>query len=185
MHETFSDRPRTVEDLYVMPDDDTKYELQVGLLVAEPPPGFRHGRVAMNLGLMLGNHVRRHQLGVVLADTGFVLARNPDTVRCPDLSFVSSQQVEGIRDPIKAFEGPPDLAVEVLSPSNTPGAVHAKVADYLAAGTRLVWVVDPEQETVTVYRSLLSPRRLSGEDELDGEDVVQGFRAGVTTLFEP
>jgi len=175
----------TVEDLYAMADDDLKYELQAGLLVSEPLPGSRHGRVAANVAGLLREHARRRALGVVYGnDTGFVLARCPDTVRGPDVAFVSRQRFAATGDPVGAFPGAPDLAVEVLSPSNTPASVHAKVADYLAAGTRLVWIVDPERERVTVYRSLLSPRVLSHDQELDGEDVVPDFRVAVADLFE-
>lgn len=107
----------------------------------------------------------------------------PDTLRGPDVAFVSRERVEGVADPRLAFEGPPDLAVEVLSPSDTPALVHAKVGDYLAAGARLVWVVDPERETVKVYRTLLSPRVLSGDASVEGEDVVPGFTAHVSDFF--
>ncbi len=179
------DPPRTVEDLYDMPEDGLRQELQAGFLVSEPLPSFRHGRVTAAVTELLRRHVRRHRQGVVLAgDAGFILARDPDTVRGPDVAFVAKEHLHRVRDPAAAFSGPPDLAVEVLSPSNTPAAIHAKVADYIAAGTRLVWVVDPEQETVRVYGSLLSPRLISREDALDGEDVVPGFRVSVRKLFE-
>lgn len=175
----------TTEDLYALPDDGMKYELQAGLLLSEPLPGSRHGRVAMHVGALLDVHVRRERLGVVFCnDTGFILSRAPDTVRGPDVSFVSRERFEGSTDPVGAFPGAPDLAIEVLSPSNTPAAMHAKVADYLAAGTRCVWVIDPDAETVAVYRSLLSPRILTEDDVLQGEEVVPGFRANVSELFE-
>ena len=180
-----ADRLLTVEDLDAMPEDGLKYELQAGLLVSEPLPGGRHGRVAANVAGLLREHVRRQALGVVYVnDTGFVLARRPDTVRGPDVAFVSRERFAATGDPVGAVPGAPDLAVEVLSPSNTPASVHAKVADYLAAGTRLVWIVDPGREMVTVYRSLLSPRVLSHDQELDGEDVVPEFRVAVAELFE-
>lgn len=179
------DRPLTEGDLYAMPDDGLKYELQAGLLVSEPLPGFRHGRVAARLSRLLDSYVHERRLGVVLAnDAGFVLARDPDTVRGPDVSFVSAERLEAATDPTRAFPGPPDLAIEVLSSSNTAAAIRAKVADYLAAGTRLVWLVDTGREAVTAYRSLLSPRVLAADDEIDGEDVVPGFRVRVTALFE-
>ena len=179
------DREITVEDLYVMPDDGFNYELQAGMLVSEPAPGFRHGRIMVAIAAILRAHVREQRLGVVLAgDSGFILARKPDTVRGPDVAFVSRERFERSGDTVKAFAGAPDLAVEVLSPSNTPAAMHAKVADYLAAGTRCVWVVDPEAQTVTVYRSLLAPYRLGEDETLDGDDVVVGFRVRVGEIFE-
>lgn len=179
------DRLMTIEDLDALPEDGLKHELQAGVLVSEPLPGMRHGRVAIRIGELLGAHVRRHRLGVVIGnDSGFILSRSPDTVRGPDVSFVSRARFESVGDLATAFPGAPDLAVEVLSPSNTPASIHAKVADYLAAGTRQVWVVDSETATVVVYRSLLSPVRLSASQTLSGEDVVPGFQTTVAALFE-
>jgi Uma2 family endonuclease len=155
------------------------------MLVAEPLPGGRHGWVVAAVAGILRAHVKRHRLGVVFAgDSGFVLAREPDTVRGPDVAFVSKERFDRSGETTKAFEGAPDLAVEVLSPSNTPAAVHAKVADYLAAGTSCVWVVDPEAQTVTVYASLLGPHRLGEAETLEGDDVVPGFRVRVGEIFE-
>jgi Uma2 family endonuclease len=121
---------------------------------------------------------------VFAGDSGFILARKPDTVRGPDVAFVSKERFEQSRDTVKAFAGAPDLAVEVLSPSSTSAAMHAKVADYLAAGTRRVWVVDPEAQAVTVYASLLWPHRLSEAELVEGDDVVPGFRVRVGEIFE-
>ena len=175
----------TVEDLYVMPDDGFKYELQAGLLVSEPCPGFRHGRVMAAIAEVLRAYVREHRLGVVIAgDSGFILAREPDTVRGPDVAFVSHERFERSGDTVKAFAGAPDLAIEVLSPSNTRAALHGKVADYLAAGAHRVWVVDPEAQTVTVYASLLWPRVLREDELLEGDDVIPGFRVRVGEFFE-
>lgn len=175
----------TVDDLYQMPDDGRLYELEAGRLVSEPLPGARHGRVCARLVWRLEGFVCANGLGVVLSnDPGYILARAPDTVRGPDVSFISRARYGEVGDLPTAFPGPPDLAVEVLSPSNTQSQVHAKVADYLAAGTRLVWVVDPESERVAVYRSLLSPRILDRDEELDGEDVLPGFRVRVGDIFE-
>ena len=177
-------RTLTVEDLYHLPDEDEKYELQAGLLLSEPLPGFTHGRIASRVAWFLADHAHRNELGeVVTNDTFFVLARDPDTVRGPDVAFVTRERVRTLTDPERAFPGPPDLAVEVLSPSNTPTDVRAKVADYLAAGTRLVWVFDSVRETVTIYRSLLEPRVLRHDAELDGEDVIPGFRVAVADIF--
>jgi Uma2 family endonuclease len=180
-HETL-----TVEALYEMADDGFRYELQAGLLLSEPRPGFQHGRLVMNLGAMIHEHVKEHRLGVVVTgDPGFVLARNPDTLRGPDVAFVSRRRAEEQRQNVRAFEGAPDLAVEVLSPSDAPAEVRTKVAEYLAAGTRLVWVVDPESRTVTVYPSLFAPRVIGEGDLLDGFDVVPGFSVRVGEVFEP
>jgi Uma2 family endonuclease len=125
----------TVDALYRMPDDGFRHELQAGLLLSEPRPGFQHGRLVMNLGAMIHEHVKEHRLGVVVTgDPGFVLARNPDTLRGPDVAFVSQRRADEQRHNVRAFEGAPDLAVEVLSPSDVPAEVRTKVAEYLAAG---------------------------------------------------
>lgn len=178
-------RPLTVEDLYSKPDDGFKYELEAGRLVREPLPGARHGRVVARLTRLLDEFAERHRLGVVVAgDPGFILSRGPDTVRGPDVAFVSRVRFERVGDVASAFPEAPDLAVEVLSPSNTPAAVHGKVADYLAAGTRLVWVVDPATRTVAAYRSLLAPRVFGEDEKLDAGDVLPGFGPRVGELFE-
>ena len=175
-------RQLTAEDLYRLPADGQTHELVEGFLLSEPPPGAEHGRVeARIVGLVIA-FVRANALGTVYCgDAGFVLARGPDTVRGPDLAFVSAGRALN-RSP-GYLPGAPDLAVEIRSPSDRAGDVRSKVADYLAAGTRLVWLVDPETRTVRVYRTLLEPRVLRGTDELDGEDVLPGFRVPVAELF--
>jgi Uma2 family endonuclease len=173
------------EDLYGLPPDDQRYELVAGTLVCEPPPGAEHGRVEAILVTRLTQFVLAEGRGVVYAgDAGFILARSPDTVRAPDIAFVESERARRCGRRASYFPGPPDLAVEILSPSDRPGDVHAKVADLLGAGTRIVWVVDPATQTIRVYRALLAPRRLCGTDDLDGEDVLPGFRLRVAELFE-
>lgn len=185
MDRTLPERNLTVEDLYELPDDGRCYELQAGRLLSEPLPGTRHGLVMAAIVELLRDHVRSRKLGVVLTgDPGFILARSPDTVRGPDVAFVSRERFEKVGAVPAAFPGPPDLAVEVLSPGDRPGEVHAKVADYLAAGARRVWVVDPQGEHVTVYGSLLAPRILERTDTLDGEEVIPGFAVRVAELFE-
>ncbi len=134
----------TSEDLYHLPDDGLKHELQAGILVSEPLPGTRHGHVTLHLGALLDAHVRRLRLGVVLDHSEFVLSRSPDTVRGPDLAFITRRRFEELRDRTKAFPGAPDLALEVLSPTNTPASVHAKVADYRAAGNRAGLLESPD-----------------------------------------
>jgi Uma2 family endonuclease len=173
----------TASDLASLPDDERRHELEAGWLVSEPLPSLRHDQVRRRLERILETFVDEHRLGEVFGEAGFVLARNPDTVRGPDLSFVDRQRLVGI-DYARFFEGAPDLAIEILSPSNRPYQVRAKVADYLAAGCRLVWVVNPERRSVTTYRAILAPRVLLADDELDGEDVLPGLRTSVRSIFE-
>ena len=144
-----------------------RYELVQGVLFEMPPAGARHGSVAMQVGSLLSVYVRANQLGQVFAaETGFILRRNPDTVRAPDASFVAGERLP-----------------EVVSPSETPREVEEKVADWLGAGTHLVWTIYPASRTVTVYRSPEDALVLSEEDTLDGGDVIPGFTCSVRDLF--
>jgi len=138
----------------------------------------------MNLAVPLGQHVKENNLGLVYgAETGFKLATDPDTVRAPDIAFVRRELIEqtGLH---KGFRpGAPDLAVEVLSPGDTAEEIEQKTAEWLAAGARAVWIVSPKRRTVTVHRSLKHIKILTEQDELDGADVVPGFRCRVADIF--
>ncbi len=173
----------TAEDLWRLPDDGNLHELVKGELRTMAPAGFEHGNIGSNLLGLLWQVVRQRSLGhVVGPDTGFVIGRSPDTVRCPDVAFIRAERIEGalVRG---FFPGAPDLAVEVVSPSDTFEAVDEKVNDWLGAGTKLVWVVSPRQRTVTVYRPGTQVSILRAGDRLSGEDVVPGFECGVGEIF--
>ncbi len=175
----------TAEQLYDLPDEDLHYELVQGRLVSEPPPGGDHGRVAATITGLLTQYAWRHRTGVVLTcDTYFVLARGPDTVRGPDVAFMSRERFLALDEPERAIPGAPDLAVEVLSPGNREAETIAKVADYLAAGAALVWVVDPRLRRVRCYRRLPEPETLSESDSLTADDLLPGFRVAVRDIFE-
>jgi Uma2 family endonuclease len=158
-------------------------ELVRGELVMMSPAGSEHGYIIMNLSLPLAAHVKEHGLGVVFAaETGFQIARDPDTVRAPDVAFVRAERI-GRRPGKGFFQGAPDLAVEVVSPTDRAGEVLAKVGEWLDAGSRAVWVVDPESRTVLVYRGRSDVRTLGAGDALDGGDVVPGFTLPVAEVF--
>jgi Uma2 family endonuclease len=184
MEYSSSKRLLTEDDLAAMPEDGFRHELQAGLLVAEPRPFLLHAQVQARVIELLTGFVRLHGLGRVLGDGGFLLARDPDTVRGPDVAFVTLARWKTVTDKGRFFRGAPDLAVEVLSPSNRAGEMHAKVADYLAAGARLVWIVDPKRRSVTAHRTLLAPRRFGADEVLDGADVLPGFAIPVASIFE-
>ena len=168
----------TLEDF--LETDLEGYEYVKGKLIPMAPPTIEHGEISMNLSFLLGLHVRENQLGRLYpADTDFRLA---DRLVKPDVAFVSSARLPADRR--KAFSIPPDLAVEVLSPSDIQYRVLEKVFAYLDAGTRLVWVIEPVGKTVTVYRSKTDIKTLTFEDTLTGEDVVEGFSCQVAQLFE-
>ena len=174
----------TADDLLVLANDNQRHELVAGFVISEPPASFRHGDIAAEVFLRLSEFVREADLGrVVSTETGFLLARDPDTVRAPDVAFVSRTTIARAGSFSGFFPGPPDLAVEVLSPSERPADVHAKVGDFLAAGSRLLWVVDPARRQVRVHRSLLHPVILDDGSMLTGADVLPGFSILVEKLF--
>lgn len=158
-------------------------ELIRGQLVVREPPGTWHGAIAAKLSWLLSDFVQPRGLGVVFAqDTGFKIASNPDTVRAPDVAFVARERAGHIAERGYAHLAP-DLLAEVVSPDDRPAEVLAKVADWLGAGTRVVWVVDPERREVRVYRQDGSLSVLGARDSLDGEDVLPGFTCAVTEVF--
>ena len=173
----------TSEDLWKIVADGSRYELSQGELVSMTPIGMEHGGVVGAIIELLRRHVKKNNLGMVGPEIGFRLSRNPDTVRAPDVAFIARERLpkEGI--PRKFAEFAPDLAVEVLSPEDSASDVLRKIEEYLTFGTRLVWVVDPATRRVTVYRSLQDVKVLTTEDELDGADVLPGFRTPVAELF--
>ncbi|HET7091162.1 MAG TPA: Uma2 family endonuclease [Anaerolineae bacterium] len=172
------------EDLLNMPEDGYRYELVEGELVRMTPTGGQHGTVAGRLHTFLGHFVLTNQLGEVLAaETGYKLASDPDTVRAPDVSFIAKGRLPAGQAPEGYLPFAPDLAVEVVSPSDTSQDVQAKVSEYLSAGTRLVWVMYPKTRNVVEYRPGGEARVLSEEDFLDGGDVVPGFRCRIRDLF--
>ncbi len=178
-------RVMTADDLLRMPDDGYRYELVQGELIKMAPAGHQHGRVVVNLTTPLDQHVRTHGLGVVYgAETGFKLASDPDLVRAPDAAFVCTERVAAVGDVEGYWPGAPDLAVEVISPTDLYGDVEAKVLDWLAGGTRMVLVLNPRKRTVIVYHSLADVVVLRENDLLDGADVVPGWRIPVRNLFE-
>ena len=178
-------KPMTAAELLAMPDDGYRYELVKGELIRmAPPPGSEHGEVTMNLAGPLYQHVKKNSLGVVYAaETGFKLESNPDTVRAPDIAFVRIERVRETGRLAGYMSGAPDLAVEVLSPSDRVSRVEEKVAEWLEGGARMVWVVSPNLHTVTVYRSLTDIVTLTEKDKLDGADVVPGFQMNVAEIF--
>lgn len=165
----------TADELLRASLSDRRAELIRGVLVVREPAGARHGRVAAELARLIGTHVHDHALGVVYgAETGFTLTREPDTVRAPDVAFVQLERVPPA-DPVGFLQLAPDLVVEVLSPGDRPGETLAKVGDWLEAGTRLIWVVDPDRRRARVYRADGTESMLGDRDELSGEGVLPGF----------
>lgn len=175
-------RTYTVEDLAQL-GDKVDFELDRGMLVPVMPPGWDHGSVSGEIQYRLDDHVRRQHLGQVVPDVGFVLERGPDTLRAPDVAFVRAERAPAMRG--SGFpDGWPDLAVEVVGPDRSLHEAIRKAAQYLEAGCRLVWILHNLHRRVLEFRADGTVRTLSGEDVLDGGDVLPGFACKVSDIFK-
>lgn len=181
----------TAEELLAYPMPDKRVELVRGQLIVREPPGMRHGEYAARVAVALSNFLSRDRESrgateirgrVLTCDAGFTLARNPDTVRGPDVSYVSRERWAGPL-PVGYGEFAPDLAIEIMSPGDRVGALLAKVGDLLDAGSQLVWVVDPSRQLISVFRADGSQQILGVNDVLDGGAVLPGFAFAVAELF--
>ena len=177
---TITRRAATEEDLRNAPDDGI-YELVDGE-IRMSPGGGRHGVTSMALIALLGPLVKERGLGhVVGPDTGHRLPGG--NVRCPDVSFIASGRFPDEKPPDDFVDLAPDLAVEVISPRDRPRHILDKVGEYLEAGVRLVWVIDPQNSSAVVYRSLIDVREIGPDDYLEGGDVVPGFRCQLREIL--
>jgi Uma2 family endonuclease len=178
---TTTRRAATEEDLLGVPEDGQKYELVDGEIRVSPT-GNRHGEVALQLAALLVPFVKQNCLGHVIGgDAGFRLPSK--NVRCPDVCFVAAGRYPDDKVPADFGNLAPDLVVEVLSPHDRPRYVLDKVGEYLEAGVRLVWVIDPWKERAAVYRSLVDVRELDAEGTLHGEDVLPVFRCTLREIL--
>jgi Uma2 family endonuclease len=174
----------TAADLLRLPADGRRYELIRGELRQMTPAGSMHGRLVMRIAARLFHHVEAHNLGTVYAaETGFQLAQDPDTVRAPDVAFVSRQRLRSVEETEGYWPGAPDVAVEVISPSDRYTDVQDKVVDWLEAGSRMVIVVNPRQRVVTVYHSRTDIVMLTEADTLAGGDVIPGWQLPINEIF--
>lgn len=174
----------TSEDLWRILADGKRYELWRGELVPMTPVGYQHGRIVIGFGQSLNQYVKANRLGAVCTEVGFRLFQRPDTVWAPDIVFIAQSRLPQGSAVEKFVEFPPDLAVEVVSPYDTATEITRKVEDYLTAGVRLVWIIDPGTQRVTVYRSLQDVKVLTPEQELDGAEVIPGFRIKLAEIFD-
>lgn len=171
----------TADDLLRLPKGAKRYELVKGELVEMAPPGAEHGIVAGLLAELLGSFVRQKGLGHVAVEAGFVLAQSPDTVRAPDVAFISKERL--VRPlPKGYYPGSPDVAIEVLSPNDTFQDVQDRIEGWLSAGARSVWLVDPGRRRVTVYAHPFRPEVFEAADTLS-DPAVPGFSVRVADLF--
>jgi Uma2 family endonuclease len=170
----------TAQDLWNLQDGED-FELIEGALSPVSPTGGEHGEIQADLIRAIGNFLDGKNLGAVYGDVGYLLRQNPDTVLGPDLSVIASERIPADRR--KFLPLAPDLAVEIISPSNSPGEIERKIAIYLQAGTRLVWVVYPRQRQVVVHTPGDAPQVFGASDELPGGDVLPGLVIPVASIF--
>jgi Uma2 family endonuclease len=181
-----AEKPVTAEEFLRQSFINRRAELIEGEVVELSPASGEHGIVAMGIAAPLGVYVRQNKLGVVCAaETGFIIARDPDTVRAPDAAFISRERLEqnGGRRARGFWPFAPDLAVEVVSPGDTAEEVDAKMRAWFDGGARLVWIVYPSSRTLHVFQSPHEVQILQGGDTLRGEDVVPGFECAVADIF--
>lgn len=177
--------PRITAQMFAqMRYPEQRAELIKGEVAVMSPASVEHGRIAMRIGARLDAYSGKTGIGrVYAAETGFIIGRNPDTVRAPDVAFVRQERVADMEDTTGFGKFAPDLAVEVVSPNDAASYLRRKVSDWLHAGTSQVWVVYPDTETIEVYLSNRRSHTLTGEDVLDGGDLLPGFTCPVAEIF--
>ena len=174
----------TAEQLLTLDLPNKSTELVRGHLRVREPPSTYHGLVQSRLNVLVGSYVLKNHLGAVFGqDTGFKIASDPDTVRAPDLAFVTRERVDLIERRGYAALAP-DLAAEILSPDDRPGEVLKKVGEWLEAGVSIVWVIDPDRRAASVYRPDGTVTSVPTNGSLDGERVLPGFSCALSEVFE-
>ncbi len=172
----------TDEEFMALPDTGDRYEIVNGELIVTNS-GARHGYIASLISIVLGGYVRTHKLGITI-DSSSAFSMKSGNKRAPDVSFLTRERLQGLKKVPNGFwQGAPDLVVEILSPTNTVEEIHQKIVEYFENGARLIWIVNPQDESVLTYRSPQPDRLLKSGDNLDGEDVVPGFCFPVVELF--
>lgn len=174
----------TADELLRMPDDGLRRELIRGEVREMPPAGEEHCGIAAEFARRLGNFVHEHRLGRVFGELGCRIASDPDTVLAPDAAFIRADRLTPGKPNRGHRAGAPDLVLEVLSPGDSADQVEEKVWEWLAAGCRMVVVVNPRRRAGAVYRSFSDVVLLTENDVIDGGDVVPGWRMPLSVLFE-
>ena len=172
----------SIEEYERLPDEGVQHELDEGELVTMPPPKYRHSRIARNIGRPLENFVEPQGLGEIHFEAGFMLQPEPPTVRQPDVAFIRADRTR-VADLDRYLEGAPDLAVEIVSPSDSMVDVDRKVEQYLAAGSTLVWVVMPKHERIRIFRADGTSVVLHRGETLDAPELFPGWSMPVDQIF--
>ena len=175
----------TAEELLKLPMGEGKrYELIEGELQVMTPAGAEHGRVIFTASVLLGVHVRTTSSGVAFgAETGFVLASDPDTVRAPDAAYVTRAHADAVGRTKKFWPKAPDFAIEVISPGDSFNDVESKALSWIAAGTTALLVLDPDAHSATIYRAGGDIRSYADGDDIDLSDAVPGWKVAVADFF--
>ena len=172
----------TDEEFMALPDGD-RYELVNGELIIVGNSGMEHGNLGAFLCGLLEIYARRNKLGLTF-DSSTAFTMKTGNKRSPDVSFVAKDRLRGLKKlPKGFFQGAPDLAVEIISPSNTFNEIHTKIVEYFDSGSKLVWVIHPDEESVLVYHKPQPDKLLQRSDSLDGETIIPGFTVPLTELF--
>lgn len=178
-----SEKIWTDEEFMALPDDGNRYEIVNGELVIMANSGMEHGYLATILTRSLANHIFTEKLGV-LCDSSTAFKMKSGNKRSPDISFIAKERLQGLkRLPKGFFEGAPDLAVEIISPSNTFEEIHNKLVEYFDSGCSLAWVINPDEQSALIYRQPQPDRLLKISDNLEGEKIIPGFTMPLSNLF--
>ncbi len=178
---TTQERLITRHDLERLPDDGRRFELVRGELIEMPPTKRQHGFLMIRLIKLLSIHVDDHDLGELIDNSGYLLAEDPDTVRAPDIAFTRKARLTPMTDEYERTV--PDLAIEIVSPSNSAADLQDKVQQYFEAGVQQVWLFFPKRESVHIYRSPKDVIVLDVNDTLDGGALLPGFALKVSDVF--
>jgi Uma2 family endonuclease len=173
----------TLEELARMPEDGLRHEIDAGELLVMTRPNSKHGIYQARIARLLGNYVYAHRLGEVLTESGFILGRRPDILRGPDIAFVRTERVASLPEEGWA-EFAPDLAIEIVSPSETARQIDRKVHQFLAAGVLAMWIVYPETKSVHIFEPQGVLRVVEFEGVVSSPSALPGFELSVRGIFE-
>jgi Uma2 family endonuclease len=174
----------TLAEYEALPADDAYIdEVSRGMLVREPRPGQQHGEIVAELTYLLRGYLETRPVGRIVTEGGFLLSTAPLTLRGPDVAFVRAERLSSEKNP-RFFRGAPDLAIEVVSPSNRAGEILQKIAELLDAGTQIAWIVYPATQTVAEHTGAGDVRVLHANDLLTAPELLPGFELRVARIFE-
>jgi Uma2 family endonuclease len=174
--------PVTLEEFARLPNDGACHEMNAGELITLPPPKSLHALIALTILEFLQQHMKKQGTGRVIPEAGYLLSRDPLTIRQPDISVISRERVHA-SDPDSYFEGAPELAVEVVSPSDSAEDLDIKTKQYLQNGAQQVWILYPRTQTVHVFSRGSATIILDQDQTLEGGVLLPGFSVSVASLF--